>query len=59
MRAPTIATVNSKVSDDDGFIDDQIKDLAYALGRAEAAIDRLRKVSERGRHRIRKQSRAA
>jgi hypothetical protein len=52
-------TAKTEVSDNEEFIDDQIKDLANALGRAEAAIDRLRKVSVRGRHRIREQGRAA
>ena len=52
-------TAKTAVSDNEEFIDDQIKDLANALGRAETAIDKLRKVSERGRHRIREQVRAA
>ncbi|HEY3197473.1 MAG TPA: hypothetical protein VGJ57_05635 [Nitrospirales bacterium] len=52
-------TAKTKVSDGDGYIDGQIKDLAYSLGRAEAAIDKLRKVSEKGRHGIRKQGQAA
>ena len=59
MRTMPPGTAKTKVSEDDGNIDGQIKDLANALGRAEAAIDTLRKVSERGRHRIRKQGRAA
>ena len=53
-------TAKTEVSDNEEFVDDQIKDLANALGRAEAAIDRLRKVSsEIRRHRIREQGRAA
>jgi hypothetical protein len=59
MRPHPIATAKTEVFDNDRHIDDQIRDLAYALGRAEAAIDRLRKVSERGRHRVREQGRAA
>ena len=59
MRTMPPGTAKTKLSEDDGNIDGQIKDLANALGRAEAAIDTLRKVSERGRHRIRKQGRAA
>jgi hypothetical protein len=52
MRSHSIATVNPEVSDDDGYIDGQIKDLANALGQAEAAIDKLRSISEKGRHKI-------
>ena len=59
MRTMPPGTAKTKVSEDDGNIDGQIKDLANALGRAEAAINTLRKVSERGRRSIRKQGRAA
>jgi hypothetical protein len=52
-------TAKTELSDNEGYIDGQIKDLANALGRAEAAINTLRKVSERGQSRIRKQHRAA
>ena len=56
IRPP--GTVKTQASDDDGYIDGQIKDLAQALGQAEAAVDKL-KVSERARHGIRKQGTAA
>jgi len=52
-------TAKTAVSDNDRYIDGQIKDLANSLGRAEAAIDKLRSISETRRHGIRKQGTAA
>jgi hypothetical protein len=59
MTTPPPNTAQIGVSENDGYIDDQIKDLANSLGRAEAAIDKLRSIAEKGRHSIRKQGRAA
>ena len=49
-RPPRTAKI--EVSDNEEFVADQIKDLANALGQAEAAIDKLRSISEKGRHKI-------
>ena len=59
MTTPPPGTAKTAVSDNDGYIDGQIKDLANSLGRAEAAIDKLRSIAKNGRHSIRKQGRAA
>jgi hypothetical protein len=54
MTAPALPQVNPHVSEDRGYMDEQIKDLDNALKKAEAAVYKLRDAkssSVRGRRR--------